>query len=286
MIMEENKPSTREELKTYFETGKHPTQNQFADLIDSLKHKKDLLTNKEAVIIANSLISMNNVYLNSSINNVGNQKFPISITSSDEEAQEMILQTTRGELKQYLFGNGPYTFRTKEFPAGGLEENEYYYFEVFTSNSGRQARLFGNNLPTIPDGFEFVMSVDSWLYLRINKFNLGQKIKIVNTKIEFVNKTDAAIQYMADGGQWANSHISKDSITDHYDIYDSFFLGFRADLRGIDQSIGCSVYDGDSNKLLKTINLEAGQNIQTTDGVEIKEIRNVRIECNYYRMEK
>ncbi|WP_294303023.1 hypothetical protein [uncultured Chryseobacterium sp.] len=39
--MENNKLSTREELKTYFETDKNPTQGQFADLIDSYWHKLD-----------------------------------------------------------------------------------------------------------------------------------------------------------------------------------------------------------------------------------------------------
>ncbi|WP_294239729.1 hypothetical protein [uncultured Chryseobacterium sp.] len=39
--MENNKLSTREELKTYFETDKHPTQGQFGELIDSYWHKQD-----------------------------------------------------------------------------------------------------------------------------------------------------------------------------------------------------------------------------------------------------
>ncbi|MGL6126830.1 hypothetical protein [Chryseobacterium artocarpi] len=286
--MEENKPITREELKTYFETGKYPTQSQFSDLIDSLKHKKDRLTNKEAIIMANSIVSINNVYLGFYAFGIENQKFPILISSDDEDVQEIIIENTpRGEIKQYLFGNGPYTFRTKEFPAEGLGENEYYYLEIVSSDTiSRMVRTFGNTLPTIPEGLEFVMSDDKWLNARISKMFAGQQLKTLKTNIEFVNKTKAPIQYKIDAGQWANPYTSKNIVTDHYDNYDILYMMFRADLRGTNQSIGCSVYDMDSNKLLKTINLEAGQNIQPIDGVEIKEIRNVRIECDYYRNEK
>lgn len=285
--MEENKPIPREELKTYFETGKYPTQSQFSDLIDSLKHKKDRFTNKEAIIMANSIVSINNVYLGFYAYGVENQKFPILISSDDEEVQEIIIENTpRGEIKQYLFGNGPYTFRTKKFPAEGLGEYEYYYLEFFSSDATRMVRFFGNNLPTIPEGFEFVISEDKWLNAKVNKINVGQKLKIVNTNIEFINKTKAPIQYKIDSGQWANPYTDKNMITDHYDNYDSLYMMFRADLRGVNQSVTCSVYDLDSNKLLKTISLEAGQNIQAVDGLEIKEIRNVRIECDYYRNEK
>ncbi|WP_294286570.1 hypothetical protein [uncultured Chryseobacterium sp.] len=39
--MENNKLPTRQELKTYFETDKYPTQSQFAGLIDAYWHKED-----------------------------------------------------------------------------------------------------------------------------------------------------------------------------------------------------------------------------------------------------
>lgn len=35
---------TKDQLKTFFETGDYPTQEQFADLIDSLAHVNDLPT--------------------------------------------------------------------------------------------------------------------------------------------------------------------------------------------------------------------------------------------------
>jgi hypothetical protein len=58
--MDDNKLIPRDQLKTYFETGKYPTQNQFSDLIDSLKHKGDLLTKREIVIFANSMMAIDN----------------------------------------------------------------------------------------------------------------------------------------------------------------------------------------------------------------------------------
>lgn len=42
--MEKNKFPTREELKTYFETDKYPTQSQFSDLIDSYWHKEESIS--------------------------------------------------------------------------------------------------------------------------------------------------------------------------------------------------------------------------------------------------
>jgi hypothetical protein len=47
--MEENKFPTREELKTYFEKGKHPTQSQFSDLIDSYWHKDENIGSQETL---------------------------------------------------------------------------------------------------------------------------------------------------------------------------------------------------------------------------------------------
>ncbi|SHE79113.1 hypothetical protein [Chryseobacterium takakiae] len=40
--METNEITTREKLKTYFETGKYPTESQFAEWIDSYWHKEDI----------------------------------------------------------------------------------------------------------------------------------------------------------------------------------------------------------------------------------------------------
>ena len=56
-------------LKGYFETGDKPTQSQFADLIDSFKHKNDTLSDQEVVQLANSKIQDNiNKFLNINLN--------------------------------------------------------------------------------------------------------------------------------------------------------------------------------------------------------------------------
>ncbi|GAA5084370.1 hypothetical protein GCM10023210_04120 [Chryseobacterium ginsengisoli] len=56
--MDENKLPTREELKSYFKTGKYPTQSQFSDFIDSYWHKKEDTLPEETLA---TVINRNNV---------------------------------------------------------------------------------------------------------------------------------------------------------------------------------------------------------------------------------
>lgn len=47
--MEKNEFTTKEELKTYFGTGKYPTQSQFSDFIDSYWHKEENIESQETL---------------------------------------------------------------------------------------------------------------------------------------------------------------------------------------------------------------------------------------------
>ncbi|ANF52039.1 hypothetical protein A0O34_16630 [Chryseobacterium glaciei] len=47
--MEKNEITTKEELKTYFGTGKYPTQSQFSDFIDSYWHKEENIESQETL---------------------------------------------------------------------------------------------------------------------------------------------------------------------------------------------------------------------------------------------
>ncbi|KAB1231348.1 hypothetical protein [Chryseobacterium viscerum] len=280
--MEKNNLTTRDKLKTYFETGKYPTQNQFSDLIDSLKHKGDNLSNKEAVIIANSLESIDNANIYYSGVNIGNEKFVAAIGSKDEEDQMITIREYRGDEKRYLFGSSPYTIKAKEFPVEGLEGTEYYYLSCNIGEAFTITKMFGNNLPAIPDGFEFGTGESRILYLRVFKQDFGQKVNIVNTNIKFVNATQAAIRYTVQSTYWGHQYTFKDIITDHYDAWDYLEFAYSADLREINQSIECKVYDTDKDALLMTASLHAGQNNQNIFGGDrVKGIRNIRIECNY-----
>ncbi|HMP92096.1 MAG TPA: hypothetical protein PKD90_04440 [Phnomibacter sp.] len=49
---------TSDNLKTFFETGKRPTEAQFADLIDSLRHKNSLIAINEVDGLVNILNSL------------------------------------------------------------------------------------------------------------------------------------------------------------------------------------------------------------------------------------
>ncbi|NIF06636.1 hypothetical protein F3J23_14395 [Chryseobacterium sp. Tr-659] len=281
--MEKNELIPREELELYFEKGKRPTQDQFSDLIDSLQHKADILTNKEAVMIANSLESIDNGYIEYTGNNIGDKKFVIAVKSEDEEDQLITINETQGNSKKlYFFGNAPYTIRAKEFPAEGLGETEYYHLNCQIGPSSAMTRLFGNTLPAIPGAFEFGTMEDKNLTFRIEKINPGQKMKVVNTSIQFVNKTEIPIQYMTQSGYWAYIYTDKDIVTDHYDLWDYLYLYLKADLSKTDQSIECNVYDANTGALLRTANLNARQNNQNImAGEATRQIRSLRIECHY-----
>ncbi|GAA5084359.1 hypothetical protein GCM10023210_04100 [Chryseobacterium ginsengisoli] len=282
--MEKNELISREELKTYFKTGKYPTQSQFSNLIDSFKHKGDVLTNKEVVIIANSLAAMTNGAIQYNImNDSGELHFSIVVSQQDAEDQIIEIDNTKGEWKRtYFFGNAPYNITAKEFSAEALKGTEYYnlYYQIHPDYAIN--RLFGNSLPMILDGFEFgTLEVKSF-YLQINKIDLGQKINIVNTNIKFNNKTEIPIQYRIVGGNWSHIYTNKDIITDHYDIWDYLTFYYRADLREINQNIECKVYDADNDTLLMTSYLNAGQDNQNVfSGSSAMAIRNIRIECDY-----
>lgn len=284
--MEENKITPRKVLKSYFEKGDYPTQDQFAELIDSLKHKDDIPTNKETVVFANSLASMDNGYVIYYINlNNGGQelKFPLVISQDGFEDQVIEIGNTYGnEKRQYFLDNGPYTIKAKKFPKEGLNNYEYYrlYYQI-ESNYGIY-RFFGNNLPTIPEGFEFGTLTDKRFLVQIYKDNLGQQLNIVNTNIKFINNTDLSIQYRPESGYWGHRFIDKDFVTDHYHLWDNLYFYYKADLTTVTQNIVCQAYDEDTGQLLMTGYLYAGQNnVNTWGGGSANMVRNIRIECNY-----
>lgn len=280
--MEENKVTSREELKSYFEAGDYPTQGQFGKLIDSLRHKEDILTNKEAAILANTLVDIENGYIQYYTTNVENQKFSLVVNQQDEEDQLIeIGETSGGSLRKYFFGNAPYTIKAKKFPADGLKEYEYYLLQYQIDPSYYVYKLFGNNLPTIEEGFELGTLKGKGFYFQLQRNNIGQKVSIVNTKINFENNTDATVLYRAEAGNWSDRYKSEDSITDHYDAWDYLSFRYNADLRGIDKSIECNAYNADNGELLTIGYLYAEQNNENIWSGQVSGVRNIIIECNY-----
>lgn len=280
--MEENKVTSREELKSYFEAGDYPTQAQFGKLIDSLRHKEDVFTNKEAAILANSLAAIENGYIQYHATDVSNQKFSLVVSQQNEEDQLIEIGETNGiSVRKYFYGNAPYTVKAKNFPAEGLKEYEYYFLQYQTDPGYYSYKLFGNNLPTIDEGFEFGTLKGKMFYLQLQKNNIGQKVDIVNTRISFKNNTDITILYRTEAGNWSDRYQSGDSVTDHYNVWDYVSVHYNADLRGIDQSIECKIYNADNEQLLQTGYLYSGQNNESAWGGQVIKVRNVRIECNY-----
>lgn len=286
--MEKNKLTTREKLKTYFETGKYPTENQFSDLIESLRLKEDILTNKELVMLANSLEAIDNTFIYYYTNDIGNLKFSIAINSKDEEEQVITIEETfGGSERRYLLGSTPYTFKAKEISGGELKGTEYYNLGYQLNQTYTISRLFGNNLKTIPDGFELGILNNKRMPIQIFKQNFGEEINVVNTNIKFVNNTEIPIQYRVESINWCDVFKAKDTITDHYNLWDYLSFYYDADLSGSSQSINCEIYDTDSDKLLSTTSLLAGMSSDSWGGSQfLREIRNIRIECKYQNIAK
>lgn len=280
--MEKNKLTSREELKAHFAKGESLDQSDFLELIDSFRYKEETLTHKEAVILANTLRLMDNGYIQYYGNNIGEKKFQIIIAAKGEEEQVITLREYRTEEKRYLFGSAPYNIKVKNFPPNGLDENEYYSFILVADNSTVMHKLFGNNLPVIPDGFDFGLVQGKILQFRLGKQKFAQRVNIVNTNIKFVNKTTAPVSYGVSGLFWSHGHTNTDIITDHYDLSDSLGVWYKADLRGINKNIECKIFDVDKGVLLMTAYLNAGENNQEiSGGGQFSGIRNIRIECDY-----
>lgn len=282
--------TTRETLKTYFELGDYPTQAQFAELIDSLRHKNDALSYRDIINIANGLETLDSKtieYYAYDADTV-DLKFPIVINQEDADDLIIEIDNKLGTSKrQKIFGKGKFFVTTKEFPTEGLGTNEYYQLSYYsydniTGSSSDMRRLFGNSLPTIPDGFEIGRIEGESSSLYIFKQDMGEKVYILNTGIQFINKTEVDIQYKVDAGNWSSIYTNKDMITNHYSISDYLNFIFRADLRKIERSIVCKVFNTQNEELLTTAYLNpAENNIQVWGDKMVEKIRNIRIECNY-----
>lgn len=281
--MEKNEITTREKLKTYFETGKYPTEGQFAELIDFLSLKDDVLTNKELVDLSNRLASLDNGYILYNTITIEDEKFPIVVSSKEGENQTFTIgKTENKEQKRYFQGSAPYKISTKEFLVNELEGHKYYYLNTQIDDGHNTNRLFGNNLPPVPENFKLGTVENKKISVKISKEDFDRKISNVHTRIAFVNKTDILIEYALYANYWSNTYISEDIITDHYDLGDFLVCFYRADLSGISRPIECRIYDADNDFLLMTTSLVPDlKNTNVSAGGVLSGVRNARIECDY-----
>ncbi|MDF2834255.1 hypothetical protein [Chryseobacterium indoltheticum] len=245
------------------------------------------MTNREAIILANRLASIDNAFISFSRINVGDLKFSIVVSTNDEPDQVI----SSGDFKSmidrcYIIGSAPYTIKVNEISDGDLGETEYYSLLYQLNQTYSIYRIFGSNLNTIYDDFDFGKLENIGLPIQISKVNYGSRINVLHTSVKFVNKTEVSIQYRIEAAGWSDRYRDEDTVTDHYDIGDYLVFYYNADLRKTDQSIQCDIYDEDNGKLLTTGYLHAGQNQTSWNGGQIVEVRNVRIECYYSAGEK
>lgn len=281
--METNEITTREKLKTYFETGKYPTESQFAELIDFFSLKDDIVTNKELVTLANNLAALDNGYILYNTSNIENEKFQIVVNSKEGEDQTFTIgKTENKDQKRYFHGSAPYAVKTKEFVVDPLDGHRYYYLNSQIDDGPTTSRLFGNNLPPVPGNFELGTVENKKFYIKISNEEFDRKINNLHTRLTFVNKTDILIEYALYGNYWSNRYISEDMVTDHYDLGDFLACFYRADLTETSKPIECRIYDADNDTLLMTASLLPGQkNTNVSAGGVLAGVRNARIECHY-----
>lgn len=275
----------RNTLKTFFETGDIPSQNQFADLIDSLKHQNDKLTlsNEEIILIANRITNIDTAFIEYRSISFGNSIIKIEVTQQNAENQVIEIKSIKSRqslLKQYFSGDAPYKIKLKEFQGEELNLNEYYvvYCEL-NQNYGIQ-RLLGNNLPILPEGFEFGIVNGNRCYFEVSKQNFEQELNIVHSNIKFINNTNVTIEYRAGSSYWGDIYRTKDTVTDHYNAWDYLIFSYNADMTNETHAIECKIYNSDTDELLAVGDLKPGQNNQNASGgATINEVRNIRIEC-------
>jgi len=287
--MKNNEITTREKLKKYFETGKYPTESQFAELIDSLKLKNDGLTSKELLIIANNLATIDHPHISYFGNDIGKIKLPVIV--SQQNAADQLIQienTNAAEKIQYFLGDAPYSIKAKEFPTEKLDEFVYYILSYKVDPFYTITKLFGNNLPTIPDGFEFGTLQGNQFYIQVYRFYFGKQVDIVHTNVTFINNTRLMIKYRFEGRYWGDRYRDKDTVTDHYNFNaagndDDLVLYYNSDLSQANESVECRLYDADRGTLLLSSYLNAGNQYLNLWAGQISGVNNVRIECDYYQ---
>uniref|UniRef100_A0AAU6WM68 Uncharacterized protein n=1 Tax=Chryseobacterium endophyticum TaxID=1854762 RepID=A0AAU6WM68_9FLAO len=124
--MENNKLPTRQELKTYFETDKYPTQSQFANLIDAYWHKEDNIGTIDHTE------STGNVYTKSQ----SNAKFIISddfVNDNNKIIAEKIealglttlIEGTETSISGFAANSSKYIFETNDFIAIPVNGGNY-----------------------------------------------------------------------------------------------------------------------------------------------------------------
>lgn len=280
-------------LKTFFETGDIPSQNQFVDLIDSFKHQNDtntlLLTDREIVSIANRIATIDNGFVEYYFDNMSKSLIKLNVAQENQENQEIEIRCDlidNGDVKkQYFVGKGPYAVAIKEFESEKLQANEYYYLYYETSLYDSIDRLIGHKLPTAFNGFEFGKLDGRSFHFYISKQNFGKEINVLHTNIKFINKTGISIEYKCQSTNWRDIYRKENSVTAHYNQWDYLYFSYNADMTKEDRTVECSVYDTDTNELLIIDYLEPGVNYRhfgnssDSAGNRADKARNITIEC-------
>lgn len=241
------------------------------------------LPNSEVVTIANLLASLPNGYIEYYSNQIADNEFKILIESSADDQVITIAGENNNNPKQYFIGDAPYKIKVAEdFPTEGLGATEYYHIYWQVTNNYDIQRLIGNNLPTLPQGFNFGDLESQRFYFQVYKSNQGQVITIVNTDVTFNNNTNEQIRYRLEADNWGIPYTDEPSITtDHYNRWDYLYPRYEIDLSDSSQSVKFDAYNDDTGQLLRTATAQAGQNYTDLWGGGLNAVRNVRIEVNY-----
>lgn len=106
----EKKITTREELKTYFQTGDNPTENQFAELIDAYWHKKESIPKEKIEGLENLSLDYTLQWSAASkklslIDSKGHPISEISLQTLDDEGTDLRYNSITSSLELYNSDN-------------------------------------------------------------------------------------------------------------------------------------------------------------------------------------
>jgi len=104
------KITTREELKTYFQTGDNPTENQFAELIDAYWHKEESIPKEKIEGLENLSLDYTLQWSSASkklslVDSKGNPISEISLRTLDDEGTDLRYNSVTSSLELYNSDN-------------------------------------------------------------------------------------------------------------------------------------------------------------------------------------
>ena len=163
-----------------------------------------------------------------------------------------------------------------------LGPTEYYYINYQLGNIFNAQKIFGNNLGSLPAGFQLFNNAFGRTYFSIQKINVGTTLSPNPVNVTYINNTSEQLGYRLETSY--NGQIPQYS-SSNFEVFSNSWNGFNvyafANLTNVAVPIFMEFWDNNTNSLLNTITLNAGQNYQNQYIWGTNYISDLRIEFRY-----